>query len=216
VIWWKRNSTKEGDKKMKKLLMIPLFLLLLAACNDVDTIQQSEDEKAKAKVGENASKESTNEDKQQNEKKKEDIWTYYENATWSDNFKGLKTTIQKVVVSDKAPGYDEEGNEITTSAVGVKFQIENTTDGKFTTYPDQAVLVTSTGEQIDMPDMLVSDPLGGEIDKGVIKEGDVIWYLQRGNAEKIEWIKLKWTAHVGGEDELDGEMKEYEVELKLK
>jgi hypothetical protein len=201
---------------MKKLLMIPLFLLLLAACNDVDTIQQSEDEKAKAKVGENASKESTNEDKQQNEKKKEDIWTYYENATWSDNFKGLKTTIQKVVVSDKAPGYDEEGNEITTSAVGVKFQIENTTDGKFTTYPDQAVLVTSTGEQIDMPDMLVSDPLGGEIDKGVIKEGDVIWYLQRGNAEKIEWIKLKWTAHVGGEDELDGEMKEYEVELKLK
>jgi hypothetical protein len=196
--------------------MIPLFLLLLTACSDVDTIQQSEDEKAKAKVGENASKESTNEDKQQNEKKKEDIWTYYENATWSDNFKGLKTTIQKVVVSDKAPGYDEEGNEITTSAVGVKFQIENTTDGKFTTYPDQAVLVTSTGEQIDMPDMLVSDPLGGEIDKGVIKEGDVIWYLQRGNAEKIEWIKLKWTAHVGGEDEFDGEMKEYEVELKLK
>ncbi|WP_089097095.1 hypothetical protein [Parageobacillus galactosidasius] len=117
---------------------------------------------------------------------------------------------------DKAPGYDEEGNEITTSVVGVKFQIENTTNGKFTTYPDQAVLVTSTGEQIDMPDMLVSDPLGGEIDKGVIKEGDVIWYLQRGNAEKIEWIKLKWTAHVGGEDELDGEMKEYEVELKLK
>jgi hypothetical protein len=198
-------------------MMIPLFMLfLLGACSDVDTIQQSEDEKAKAKVGENANKESTNEDKQQNQKKKEDIWTYYENATWSDNFKGLKTTIQKVVVSDKAPGYDEEGNEITTSAVGVKFQIENTTEGKFTTYPDQAVLVTSTGEQIDMPDMIVSDHIGGEIDKGVIKEGDVIWYLQRGNAEKIEWIKLKWSAHVGGEDELDGEMKEYEVELKLK
>ena len=48
------------------------------------------------------------------------------------------------------------------------------------------------------------------------KRGDVIWYLQRGNAEKIEWIRLKWSAHVGGEDELDGEMKEYEVELKLK
>jgi hypothetical protein len=201
---------------MRKLLLIPLFLLfLLGACSDVDTIQQNEDEKAKAKVGENANKESTNENKQ-NEKKKEDIWTYYENATWSDNFKGLKTTIQKVVVSDKAPGYDEEGNEITTSAVGVKFQIENTTEGKFTTYPDQAVLVTSTGEQIDMPDMIVSDHIGGEIDKGVIKEGDVIWYLQRGNAEKIEWIKLKWSAHVGGEDDLDGEMKEYEVELKLK
>ncbi|AKU27860.1 MULTISPECIES: hypothetical protein [Geobacillus] len=200
---------------MQKLILIPLFMLfLLGACNDVDTIQQSEDEKAKAKAGENAK--STNEDKQQNQKKKEDIWTYYENATWSDNFKGLKTTIQKVVVSDKAPGYDEEGNEIPTSAVGVKFQIENTTEGKFTTYPDQAVLVTSTGEQIDMPDMIVSDHIGGEIDKGVIKEGDVIWYLQRGNAEKIEWIRLKWSAHVGGEDELDGEMKEYEVELKLK
>ncbi|UQD51805.1 hypothetical protein C0971_06965 [Bacillus methanolicus] len=182
----------------------------------MDTIQQSEDEKAKAKIGDNANKESTNEDKQQSEKKKEDIWTYYENATWSDNFKGLKTTIQKVVVSDKAPGIDDIGNQITTSAVGVKFQIENTTVGKFTTYPDQAVLVTSTGEQIDMPDMFVSDHIGGEIDKGVIKEGNVIWYLKRGNAEKIEWIKLKWSAHVGGEDEFDGESKEYEIELKLK
>lgn len=197
---------------MKKLLTIPLSLLLLTACGDVDTIQQSDDEKAKAKVEENAEK-----DKKQNEeKKKEDIWTYYESATWSDDFQGLKTTIQKVVVSDKAPGIDDEGDQITTSAVGVKFHIENTTEGKFTTYPDQAVLVTSTGEQIEMPDMFVSDNIGGEIDKGVIKEGDVIWYLQRGNAEKIEWIKLKWNARVGAEDTFDGERKEYEIELKLK
>ncbi|KXG10681.1 hypothetical protein AT864_01272 [Anoxybacillus sp. P3H1B] len=198
---------------MRKILMIPLAAFLLSACNDVDTIKQSEDEKAKAKVEESAKNEDT--DKGTKEKK-EDIWTYYENATWSDDFKGLKTTIQKVVASDKAPGLDEEGNEITTSAVGVKFQIENTTEGKFTTYPDQAVLVTSTGEQIETPDMFVSDHLGGEIDKGVIKEGDVIWYLKRGNAEKIQWIKLKWSAHVGGEDNFEGETKEYEIELKLK
>jgi hypothetical protein len=33
--------------------------------------------------------------------------------------------------------------------------------------------------------MITSENLGGEIDEGVIKEGDVIFYLKRGNADKI-------------------------------
>ena len=109
-----------------------------------------------------------------------------------------------------------EDENVETSAVGIKFRMENTTDGKFTTYPDQARLVTSTGEQIEYPEMWISDSVGGEIDKGVIKEGNIMWYLERGEAEQIEWIKLKWDAHVGDEVDFDGERKEYEIELKLK
>ncbi|QWC23524.1 hypothetical protein KJK41_03935 [Bacillus haikouensis] len=122
--------------------------------------------------------------------------------------------IQKAVVSDKAPTMEDENAK--ASAVGVKFKMENTTDGKFTFYPDQAVLVTSTGEQIDMPDMWVSDSIGGEIDKGVIKEGNIIWYLERGHAEDIEWIKLEFHGHQGPEDDFESEMKVYEIELQLK
>lgn len=197
---------------MKKLLIGASLALLLAACgNEVSSIKQDESEKAKAKTEETSASSSKNESAE----KKADIWTYYNDAKWSDNFNGLKTEIQKVVVSDKAPGMDDDGNDITTSAVGAKFKIENTTDGKFTTYPDQATLVTSTGEQVDA-DMAISDSLGGEIDKGVIKEGDVVFYLDRGEADKITWVKLKWDVHTGADDDLDGESKTYEVELKLK
>lgn len=144
-----------------------------------------------------------------------DIWTYYNDATWNEDFKGLKSTIEKVVVTDKGPkDYDE--NNLTASMVGVKFKIENTTQNVFTTYPDQAVLVTSTGEQIDMPDMFASDNIGGEIEEGVIKEGNVIWELERGKAEEIKWIKLKWTATEGDGFSMDAARKEFEVKLQLK
>src|SRR5690606_27379842 len=104
-------------------------------------------------------------------------------------------------------------NDLTASAVGIKFKLENTTEGVFNTYPDQAVLVTSTGEQIDMPDIFMSDNLGGEIEKGVIKEGNIIWFLERGHAEDITWIKIKWSA-TQGDLFGDGERKEYAVELQ--
>lgn len=208
----------------KNFLGISLALilsLLLAACGGneaTNELEKNDTDKAKAKTSETSSNASSDEKKEEEKAeetpKEDEIWTYYENAKWSDDFKGLKSEIIKVVVTDKAPDLEDESKK--ASAVGVKFKMENTTDGKFTTYPDQAVLVTSTGEQIDMPEMFVSDNIGGEIDKGVIKEGNIIWYLERGEAEKIEWIKMSWYAVEGAEMDSDGERKEYEVELKLK
>lgn len=178
---------------MKKLLLLCLALVLsvvMAACgSDATEIKESDGEKAKAKIDQTelADKETSD------EKEEEDIWTYYNDAKWEDTWEGLKFSIQKAVVSDKAPGLDDNGNEITTSAVGVKMQIENTTNDKvYTTYPDQATLITSTGEQVEA-DMTYSDNLGGEIYEGVIKEGNLIFYLERGNAESIKWIKLTWS-----------------------
>ncbi|WP_210367042.1 hypothetical protein [Bacillus sp. REN3] len=204
---------------MKKMLLVlgSIFLMvLLAACgadSATEELEKNDTNKAEAKTGDKAAK-AEEDSKPEEEEKPEDIWTYYDNAKWSDNYNGLKLEVQKVVVSDKAPTMEDENAK--ASAVGVKFKMENTTEGKFTFYPDQAVLVTSTGEQIDMPDMWVSDDLGGEIDKGVIKEGNIIWLLERGNAEAIEWIKMSFTGHQGDEDNFDAETKEYEFEIKLK
>jgi hypothetical protein len=204
---------------MKKMLMgfgVVFLMVLLAACgadSAKEELDKNDSNKAVAKTGDEASK--AKEDQGSEEKEKsEDIWTYYDNAKWSDNYNGLKLEVQKVVVSDIAPTMEDENAK--ASAVGVKFRMENTTEGKFTFYPDQAVLVTSTGEQIDMPDMFVSDDLGGEIDKGVIKEGNIIWYLERGNAESIEWIKMSFTGHQGDDENFEAESKEYEFEIKLK
>jgi len=200
-------------KKIIGLLFAGAMALMLAGCGGdaaVEELDKNDTEKAEAKTANASSKE----EKPEEEAKEEDIWTYYNDAKWSDDYNGLKMEIQKAVVTDKAPTMEDENAE--TSAVGVKFKMENTTDGKFTFYPDQAVLVTSTGEQIDMPDMWVSDSIGGEIDKGVIKEGNIIWYLERGHAEEIEWIKMEFGGHQGGDDDYEAEMKEYEIELQLK
>lgn len=144
--------------------------------------------------------------------KKDDVWTYYEDATWKDDYKGFKSKIKKVAISDKAPAAD--GSDEEQSAVGVQMKLNNTTKDKFTTYPDQAELVTSTGEQLDA-EMFLSDKLGGEYDEGVKKHGGVYWYLKDGKAKDIKWIKLKWNIHKGAEDEIESPDKDYEVKLKL-
>jgi len=204
-------------KKLLSLLVTALLALMVAACgadSATEELDKNDTNKAEAKTGDSEASDDKEEADSTEEKKEDDIWTYYDNATWSDEYNGLKLEIQKAVVTDKAPTIEDEN--ANASAVGVKFRMENTTDGKFTFYPDQAVLVTSTGEQIDMPDMFISDNIGGEIDKGVIKEGNVIWYLERGNAESIEWIKLSFSGRQGPEDDFEAEIKEYEVELQLK
>lgn len=199
--------------KLNIAILTILVTVVLSACGDFEAtteLEKNDTEKAEAKVGKEEPAASEVETKEQSE----DIWTYYNDATWSEDFNGLKTTIQKVVVTDKAPTVEDESAEV--SAVGVKFSIENTSDHVFTTYPDQAILVTSTGEQIDMPDMWISDSLGGDIHEGVIKEGNVIWYLERGEVAAIEWIKLEWTSEDTGIEDFELAYKTHTVELKLK
>lgn len=218
----------KGEIVLKKnLLTISVFLSLLlvasaalAGCSD--DFAAIEGEKSEAKTSDDKGKEENEKDEdadtKEDKEKEDDIWTYYDDATWNDNWNGLKSEIQKVVVTDNAPEvYDDEDTD-SSSAVGMKFKMENTTDHKFETYPDQATLVTSTGEQVEA-DMFISDHLGGDIDKGVIKEGDVVFFLERGEAESIEWVKFEWTvtdSELEDQGDYDNDTKNYEVELELK
>ena len=205
---------------MKKVFSIAGTLLLslgvLAACGESDVnkeLDENDTEKSEAKVNTGDTEETPKE-----EPKEEDIWTYYEDADWSGEWEGLKFEIQKAVVSDKAPLINDEGEEVESSAVGVKMKIENTsTDKIYTTFPDQATLVTSTGEQVEA-EMFLSDDLGGEIHEGVIKEGNIIFYLERGKAEEIDWIKLTWNSYYEDPDgNYDNDLNhDQEVKLDLK
>ncbi|SFA69913.1 hypothetical protein [Clostridium frigidicarnis] len=191
-------------KRILSIFLVGILSIGLVACG-------GENKKEETKT-ENTKQETKQEEKQ--DEKKDDVWTYFENSKWEDDYEGLKTEIEKVVVTDKAIGSDGKGN--TSSAVGIKMKVTNTTKEKFTTYPDQAVLVTSTGEQIQTPNLWASDHLGGEIDEGVTKEGDIIWYLKKdGTAKDIEWIKLSWRSHKGADDKFDSKAKEYEIKLQL-
>lgn len=204
---------------MKKTLSVMGTLLLslgiLTACGGNEAtkeLEENDTEKSEAKVN------SSDSENKEEATKEEDIWTYYEDADWEGTWEGLKFTIQKAVVSDKAPMLDDNGKKVTSSAVGVKMKIENTTADKiYTTYPDQATLVTSTGEQVEA-DMWLSDNLGGEIHEGVIKEGNIIFYLERGKAEEIDWIKLTWSnSYEDPDGNYDNDLyDDQEVKLELK
>ena len=190
-------------KKLSISLLVILMTIVLAACSGTEgakgELEKNDTNKAEAKVNTSDKEDEKPKEEPEADDSDKEIWTYYDDATWSGEFNGLQIEIQKVVVSDSAPTTEDE--DANASAVGVKFRIENTTENKFTTYPDQAVLITSTGEQIDMPDMWISDSVGGDIHGGVIKEGDVIWYLERGHAEDVEWIKLEWNANDESEED---------------
>jgi hypothetical protein len=203
-------------------IAVSLFLVLLAnvltACGgEVDTIQQMEDEKAKAKTEQTVA-EVEPESAAEPAEVEEDIWTYYEDAKWEGTWEGLNFTVQKVVVSDEAPMLNDDGEEVIGSAVGVKMRVENTSADKvYTTYPDQATLVTSTGEQVPA-DFWLSDNLGGEVHEGVVKEGDLIFYLERGEAESVEWVKLVWSSSYSDPDgKYENDLyHDQEVKLELK
>lgn len=177
-------------KKSVVLAISTTFLLALGACSSDMDLKEETDEVVEPKTEETATEAAPEEEVVA----EEDIWTYYENATFEETWEGLKFNIDAVAVSDEAPGYDDQGNEVVTSAVGVKFKIENTTSDKvYATYPDQATLVTSTGEQVEAS-LFESSGVGGEIHEGVIKDGDVFFYLERGAASEITWIKLNWSS----------------------
>lgn len=191
-------------RKIIAILLSSIVALSLIACNNTSKTESKSDTVA-----------SENKSESDSQEKKDDIWTYFEGSTWNENYEGLNQQIEKVVITDKAPATD--GSDNKTSAVGIKFKLDNTTKEKFTTYPDQAVLVTSTGEQIQMPAMFLSDHLGGEIDEGVKKEGNIIWELKnKGTAKDITWIKLKWDTRKGAEDNFDANPKTNEIKLELK
>ncbi|OMF01245.1 hypothetical protein BK124_00785 [Paenibacillus amylolyticus] len=213
---------------MKKALLLLSALMLtaaLTACGSDKTAIKDENP-AQAKVEETAAPaaetakaeepaaEPVVEEAKEEAPSPDDIWTYYDNAKWSDDFNGVKSSIETVVVTDQAPKDYDESN-LTASAVGIKFKIENTTDKLWTTYPDQAELITSTGEQLQA-DMIVSDHLGGEIEEGVIKEGNVIWFLERGHAADVKWVKVKWYVTEGDGFSMDAKREEYSVKLELK
>jgi ABC-type glycerol-3-phosphate transport system substrate-binding protein len=93
-------------KKIICLLVAGAMALMLAGCGGdaaVEELDKNDTEKAEAKTVNASSKE----EKPEKEAKEKDIWTYYNDAKWSDDYNGLKMEIQKAVVTDKAPTMED-------------------------------------------------------------------------------------------------------------
>ncbi|KAA0548527.1 hypothetical protein FZW96_08115 [Bacillus sp. BGMRC 2118] len=142
-----------------------------------------------------------------------DGWMHYDQAQWSNDFNGLETNIEEVVMSNHAKFLYEDGTEAEKPAIGVVFQLQNTTDRAFRFHTP--TLLTNTGESINWA-VDVSDNLSGEIQGGETKEALLVWYLEESNIDQIESIKLFWTVYDGEFADTDKVTEKYEVELELK
>jgi len=138
-----------------------------------------------------------------------DGWTV-RNISITEEWKGLEVEILGIAWAEQIyEDYDGNLHDIIT----VNFRIKNTrTSGKFTVYPDQGTLVTSTGEQVSA-NLWESDSIGGELFEGVTKEGVVVWPLERGKVDSITWVRIIFSAY----DESSGlfSSKEFDIRIEL-
>jgi len=94
-------------------------------------------------------------------------------------------------------------NEMTAAAVmhkdvepgdvldvlAISYTLENTSEDPRNFFIDQAEIVTSTGEQIQ-PELLLSEGIQSQMSGAVKSEGVVIYILEDGSGEDVEWFDI--------------------------
>ena len=106
-------------------------------------------------------------------------------------FGSVNLYIQNMTVADIRPNEDMKAmfdDKEQVRAVVVTMKAENTSEQDVSFYPNQSMLVTDTGEQIDA-DLMMSGDVGGDFLGKVKKEGQV-WFLLKDNTQEIKNIKL--------------------------
>lgn len=129
-------------------------------------------------------------------------------------FGSMQLYINNMSVYDLRPNEDnlytfDDQEEVRVVFVDMK--VKNTSDQDVTFYPDQAVLVTDTGEQVESG--LIGDDLGGDFLGKVEKEGMAMWVLKDPDKE-VKTIKMIISAPYGTNDLEDmGQEKRLEFEI---
>lgn len=93
-----------------------------------------------------------------------------------------------------------DGYEVgdTLENLVIEYTVENTTDAARDFYIDQAVVVTSTGQQIE-PEMLLAENITASMLGAVEYTGSVPYLMEEGAGEDIEWVDINIPAMTDGE-----------------
>ena len=180
---------------MKKLIVGTSLTaaLLLAGCSEAaDTTQETNTEvKADDKTKEPAKKKEAADSNTE----KSDFGTKKIQYTKDDlgiakklgpmDFKINSVQTSRLIIDEASRGMFEDKEEVTLIILDV--DVENTSDDTVSFYPDQAVLTTNTGEQIDAEMMFVEE-IGGDFIGKVKKSGKVV-FLAESDPKEITQIK---------------------------
>lgn len=179
---------------MKKVLLAVILSVLLIACSsEDDDTKDSKVEEETTQAEEVVDKEEGVEEGEviENEigeftilKKNKEVNEDTTSGPIELSITGIQLAELKVA-KDMKELFDNK-EEVGVITVGMK--VENTEDTDVSIYPDQAVLTTNSGDQIDA-DLLLSDDVGGDFYGKVIKEGEVIFLLDL-PVDDIEEVKL--------------------------
>lgn len=202
---------------MKKLLLGSVLStsLLLAACGgetEEDTSTEESNTESTETAAEEAEDTSAVETEEETEEVEEDVESASgESETIKEVEVGETTEIENVnltvnkaqinrieVTEDLAiflDGY--EAGDMVDNLV-IEYTVENTKDAPRDFFIDQAVAVTSTGQQID-PEMLLAENITGSMLGAVEYTGSVPYLMEEGAGDDIEWVDINIPAMLDGE-----------------
>ncbi|GEN89233.1 DUF4352 domain-containing protein [Oceanobacillus sojae] len=219
---------------MKKLLFLLVgMMLFLAACSD-----DSKDSSAGTSTEDGGTAEASAEEENNSEENEESATEENDENTESEvgdvvtNEGGESTLVSKTdnigtfesgpieLTINKVNGVSMAVNEDYVDAfetdqleyIQVDMEVENTSDDNVDFYASQAILTTSTGEQLE-PDFLMSDHIDGEFFGNVNKSGSSYYVLENSKAEDVESVRLIFSGTSDENFETIGEDIDVEIDL---
>lgn len=201
---------------MNKLLLslALMFSLILAACGGDDTTDNANTNDTTTNTEEEQHEEvSTDENVSESEMgtltvnyKNEDLAIAHEAGPMS-----LTLNAVQVATLEVSDDYKESfENQDTVTVVTINMTAKNSTEDTISFYPDQATLVTDTGQQVEA-DLWYSGSVGGDFLGAVTMEDDVVWILK--HDENIKNL----TLHVSGphDENFETIAEDFKLEVPL-
>ena len=130
-------------------------------------------------------------------------------------FGDVNLYINRLHVLDIEPTEDSKSffnDQDKIRAVAIDMKVENTSDKDISFYPENSIIVTDTGEQIES-EIFTTDEIGGDFFGKVTKEGQV-WYFIKDMQNDVKNIKIiisppyliETDSDIGKEKRLDFEI----------
>ncbi|CAG9620212.1 DUF4352 domain-containing protein [Sutcliffiella rhizosphaerae] len=104
-----------------------------------------------------------------------------------------------------------EMDEIQYIQVNIEVENKSTTPLNFDAY--QASIVTSTGEEIEVPNPMISSQFDEKFAPEEKKQGTIAYLLEESKAEEVEWVQIIIKAPMDENNEVVGE--EFNIKIKL-
>ncbi|RSL32770.1 hypothetical protein D7Z54_13570 [Salibacterium salarium] len=219
---------------MKKLIFIGVVSLFLTACGAEEEepettetqAEESETEEGNGTEENNESTENT-EDPEETTGGGNQVGDVISNEIGESTLVSLANDVGEfetgpmILTIDKVNGVSSDLNAQGTEMfdteqleyIQIDITVENTSEDTVTFYADQATITTDTGEQIDGPDMLMSDHLGGEFIGEVEKTGTLIYPLEQSAAEEVSTVRI--LVNGPSDDNLDRVGEDIDTEVTL-